>query len=70
MLLSKRSVPDIGHRHWSPLFALFPGDQVHVHTAPLYADAMAKTLGTIFPPEKKNKLSTPFFALVAVNRVN
>lgn len=38
------AMPDVGHRHWSPLFALFPGDQVHLHHTPGLTAAAAKTL--------------------------
>ena len=42
---SESIVPeDHGHRHWSPLFALYPGDQIHPHQTPALAAAARKML--------------------------
>lgn len=43
-LTAEHTIPDWGHRHWSPLFSLFPGNQIHRHEAPQLAAAAEATV--------------------------
>jgi hypothetical protein len=43
-LTSAHTIPDWGHRHWSPLFSLFPGNQIHRHETPQLAAAAEATV--------------------------
>ena len=38
------TMPDWGHRHWSPLFSLFPGNQIQRHETPALAAAAEATV--------------------------
>lgn len=42
--MEHHAMPDYGHRHFSPLFPLFPGDQIQRHASPQLAEAAARLL--------------------------